>query len=371
MPRVHRRTRQHVVALITTALVASGLAAASSVALAPAATAHGNVDDPPARGYRCLQLYGGAHLNPAYRDTDPMCWNAFQKSPGAMWNWNGMLVDGLAGKYESITDICSAGSATYGVLSIPGNWIATPKPAKFRLNLVDQASHGADWMRVYISKDGFDPTKDVLGWDDVVKISETGRIPYTGNGIVDPKVSGSAYAMDVDATGYAGRRVLFTLWKASHNDQTYYLCSDVDIQGTTSSPRPTTTTPAPTTSSPVPTTSSPVPTTTTSKPTTTKSTGKVKVTTKCKTAKNGKRTCVKVTKTRKAAAASAVRAGCSLVSVPEAWPGGYLARVKVDENGVFVAPDAAGVRSVTTEAGTLVVTGAGDPGKLGATCRKA
>ncbi|MFN8076035.1 MAG: lytic polysaccharide monooxygenase [Kineosporiaceae bacterium] len=367
MLRVHRRTRTHVVALIASTLLASGLAAAAGVALAPAASAHGNVNDPIARGYRCLKLYGGIHLSTSYRDSDPMCWNAFQKSPGAMWNFNGMLVDGLAGKYTSITDICSAGSATYAVLSQPGNWIATPKPAKFKLNLVDGASHGADWMKVYISKDGFDPTTKALGWDDVVQISEIGRIPTSGNGgIVDPSVNGSAYTMDVDATGYPGRRVLFTLWKASHSDQTYYLCSDVDIQGTTSTPTPTTTTPKPTTTTPEPTTSDPVPTT--SKPTTTKkATGKVKVTTKCKTGKNGKRTCVKVTKTRKAA--SAMRAGCSTVSIKEAWPGGYLARVDVDENGVFTAPDAAGVRSVTTEAGGLVVTGAGDPGRLGATCR--
>jgi chitin-binding protein len=268
------------------ALLGAGLAGLSAGTFAPAAQAHGNVNDPPARGLRCHQLYGGIHLSTSYRDSDPMCWTAFQTSPGAMWNWNGMLVDGLAGRYTSIKDICSADIATYKVLSTPGNWIPTTKPAKFALNLVDGASHGADWIRVYISKDGYDPTTKALTWDDVVQIAESPRIPTSGNGgIVDPKVGGSAYTMDIDASGYTGRRVLFTLWKASHSDQTYFLCSDVDIQGGT------TTTPTQTTTSPTtPTTTSP----TTTSPTTTTKPGRV--VTKCRTAKNGNRICRTVTK---------------------------------------------------------------------------
>ncbi|MFN8074738.1 MAG: glycosyl hydrolase [Kineosporiaceae bacterium] len=66
-------------------------------------------------------------------------------------------------------------------------------------------------------------------------------------------------------------------------------------------PTPTTTTPTPTTSTPTPTTSTPTPTTTTPKPTTTKPTKTRKTTTikKCKTGKNGKKTCKTMTKTRK------------------------------------------------------------------------
>lgn len=227
-------TRLHPIRTYPTILACGSLLAAGLVAVAGTAPAqaHGNVSDPMARGYRCLTLYGGNHQSTAYQASDPMCWNAFQKSPNAMWNWNGMLVDGLAGNYTRITDICAAGdNARYGVLSEPGNWIPTDKPARFRLTLADQASHGADWIRVYISKDGFNPQTSRLGWGDVVQIAETGLIPTSGNTAADPSVGGSSYALDVDASGHPGRRVLFTHWKASHSDQTYYLCSDVNITG--------------------------------------------------------------------------------------------------------------------------------------------
>ena len=260
-----RKTRARVAAAACGTLLATGLTVL--VGAAPA-QAHGNVNDPIARGYRCLQQYGANHLSTSYRDSDPMCWNAFQTSPNAMWNWNGMLVDGLAGNYQSISDICSAGdSARYGVLSEPGPWIATNKPAQFRLNLVDQAAHGADWIRVYISRNGFNPETQRLGWGDVVQIAETGRIPASGNGTVDPAVGGSAYALDVNASGYTGRRVLFTHWKASHADQTYYLCSDVNIGGTGGGTTTTSRTTTTTTSAPGTTT-----TTTTSRPATTTTT---------------------------------------------------------------------------------------------------
>jgi predicted carbohydrate-binding protein with CBM5 and CBM33 domain len=280
MSRVHRRTRTHLIGIICAALVGVGLAALTTIATAPAASAHGNVNDPLARGYRCLKLYGDIWYANAFKDSDPMCSNAFQTSPNAMWNWNGMLIDGLAGNYASVTDLCSANNATYGVLSIPGDWKTTDKPAKFNINLVDGAAHGADWIRTYISKDGFDPTTKKLTWSDLVQVGEIGKIYNPGNGTIDPKVGGSAYSAPVDATGYTGRRVLFTHWKASHADQTYYLCSDVNITSggggvTTTTTRPVTTTTT-TTTRPVTTTTTTGPvitttTTTTTRPATTTS----------------------------------------------------------------------------------------------------
>jgi chitin-binding protein len=250
----------------------------TTIATAPAASAHGNVNDPIARGYRCLKLYGDIWYANEFKDSDPMCSNAFQTGATALWNWNGMLIDGLAGNYASVTDICSANNATYGVLSIPGPWIPTDKPPVFTLNLVDGAAHGADWIKVYVSKDGFDPNTQKLTWSDLVQVGETGKIPTTGNGIIDPAVGGSAYAVPVDATGYTGRRVMFTHWKASHADQTYYLCSDVNITGSGGSTTTTTTTTRPVTSTT--TTTAPVTTTTTNPATTTTTTRPVTTTTR-------------------------------------------------------------------------------------------
>lgn len=120
----------------------------------------------------------------------------------------------------------------------------------------------------------------------------------------------------------------------------------------------------PTTSAPTTTTSKP--TTTTTKPGTTKTTKstktkttKVKTVKKCKTGKNGKKTCRTIT--RKAAAATSA----TCVSVPAAWPGGYVAVVRAPLGS---APASAGVTQVSTSGGVSVVRGTGDPSGLASSC---
>ncbi|MFN8075900.1 MAG: glycoside hydrolase family 5 protein [Kineosporiaceae bacterium] len=132
-------------------------------------------------------------------------------------------------------------------------------------------------------------------------------------------------------------------------------------------PTPTTTpTPSPTTTSPTPGTT----TTTTSVPSTTKPTvkptGKVKTVKKCRTGKNGKKTCKTLTKTVKKGAV--VANSCSTVSVPAAWTGGYVAAVSLSGAGRLVPSAAAGVVSVQRSGSGLVVTGTGDPAALKVAC---
>lgn len=73
---------------------------------------------------------------------------------------------------------------------------------KFTVKLYDQASHGADYFKVYVSRQGYDPTTQPLNQN---------------------------YAINVSTSGYTGRHVLYTIWQASHMDQTYFLCSDVNF----------------------------------------------------------------------------------------------------------------------------------------------
>ncbi|MFC8943135.1 lytic polysaccharide monooxygenase [Streptomyces griseoincarnatus] len=93
-------------------------------------------------------------------------------------------------------------------------------PQQFHLTLTDQARHGADYLRIYVSKAGFDRTTEALGWDDLDLVKETGS--YSSQG---------TYETDVDLSGHSGRAVLYTIWQASHLDQPYYLCSDINIGG--------------------------------------------------------------------------------------------------------------------------------------------
>jgi len=231
---------------------------AVAVTAAPA-SAHGSVTDPPTRNYGCWERWGSDHLNPQMATLDPMCWGAFQADPNAMWNWNGLYRENVGGKHEQVIpngQLCSGGrtfSPRYDYLDTPGAWTMKSVPNTFHLTLTDGAKHGADYLRIYVSKAGFDPTKEALGWDDIELVKETGRYGTTG-----------LYETDVSIPGRSGRAVLFTIWQASHLDQPYYLCSDINIGGTaTQSPTPTptaTSTPTPTVTPTVTPTPTPTPT---------------------------------------------------------------------------------------------------------------
>ncbi len=201
--------------------MAAGLMA---IATAGPATAHGSVTDPPSRNVGCLDRWGGDHLNPQMAEEDPMCWEAFQTEPSAMWNWNGNYKDNVGGRHQEAVpsgELCGVGGAEngrYTVLDTPGPWTATPVPHQFELTLTDGAHHGADYIRFYISKPSYDPLTERLGWEDLDLVKTTGSYPTVEH-----------YRADIDLTGYNGRAVLFTVWKASHADQVYYMCSDVII----------------------------------------------------------------------------------------------------------------------------------------------
>jgi lytic cellulose monooxygenase (C4-dehydrogenating) len=89
------------------------------------------------------------------------------------------------------------------------------------MHLYDQASHGADYFKVYVSKNGYDPTTKALGWGDLDFITQTGKYAPAND-----------ITFNVSTSGYTGRHVIFTIWQASHQDQTYMWCSDVTFGGT-------------------------------------------------------------------------------------------------------------------------------------------
>ncbi|GAA0421027.1 hypothetical protein Acor_79280 [Acrocarpospora corrugata] len=96
---------------------------------------------------------------------DPMCWQAWQADPQAMWNWNGLYRDGVGGNHQAAVPdgtLCSGGNTwdgRYAAMDVPGAWKTVDKPARFTLNLLDQAIHGADYIRVYANKQGFNPKR--------------------------------------------------------------------------------------------------------------------------------------------------------------------------------------------------------------------
>lgn len=248
-----------------------GLVAVVAVdtATAPPAAAHGSVTNPPTRNYGCWDRWGDDFQNPTMAQRDPMCWQAWQHNTTAMWNWNGLFEEGLAGQYETLIpngQVCSAGQTgdgRYNSLDVPGNWVAEGVPNSFTMTLTDQASHGADYLWIYVTRAGFDPTRESVGWDDLELLQKTGRY-----------APASSYSANISLPGRSGRAVLFTLWKASHADQVYFFCSDINIGGGdltpppgTPSPTPSSPSPSPTRPSASPTQASPSPTTPSASPT--------------------------------------------------------------------------------------------------------
>ena len=187
----------------------------------PTASAHGTIVGPATRAYQCWNDWGSNHTDPAMQQQDPMCWQAFQANPDTMWNWMSALRDGLGGNFQARTpdgQLCSNALSRNDSLNTPGNWKATNVGSNFSVHLHDQASHGADYFRVYVSKNGYDPTTQRLGWGNLDFITQTGRYAPTTD-----------ITFNVSTSGYTGRHIVFTIWQASHLDQAYMWCSDVNF----------------------------------------------------------------------------------------------------------------------------------------------
>ncbi|MGW0549596.1 lytic polysaccharide monooxygenase [Streptomyces altiplanensis] len=205
-----------------TALGSAVLATALlGVVQAPTTSAHGTVIAPETRNYGCLQRWGSSEPNEAQ---DPMCYRTYHENPNAITAWKAVYANNTGDNYKQVIpngQICSAGGqgeTNYGALDRPGPWKTTNLGSDFTVDVYDEARHGADWLEIYVTKQGFDPTSRLIGWGDLELVKKTGRYPYQPH-----------YTTDVSTSGYTGRHVVVTVWKASHMDQKYFLCSDVNF----------------------------------------------------------------------------------------------------------------------------------------------
>ncbi|MDB1087941.1 lytic polysaccharide monooxygenase [Streptomyces sp. ACA25] len=189
------------------------------------AAAHGSIVDPAARNYGCFDRWGSDHLNPNMAQQDPMCWQAWQDNPNAMWNWNGLYRENVRGNHQGAIpngQLCSAGrteGGRYNSMDTVGPWQTTSVGSNFSLRLYDQASHGADYFQIYVTRQGFNPHTQPLTWNDLELVRTTGRYAPTQN-----------ITVDVNAPGRSGNHIVYTIWQASHMDQSYYMCSDVNFR---------------------------------------------------------------------------------------------------------------------------------------------
>jgi chitin-binding protein len=227
-PARRRRGLRGVIVLIV-ALVAAGTAA---VVFVQPASSHGTAIGPSSRHYSCWERWGSDFQNPAMAQEDPMCWAAWQNDPNAMWNWNGLYREQVGGNHQAAipdNQLCSGGrtgGTRYAPLDDPGAWKTTKVNSNFTFTNWDQANHGADYYRIYVTKQGYDAQTDALDWADLELVKETPKI-LPGEGRKPETGGGTLVDIDVSAPGRTGHHIVYMIWQASHFDQSFYSCSDV------------------------------------------------------------------------------------------------------------------------------------------------
>ena len=224
----------------TTRRLATTLAAIAGAGLivtltgAPA-MAHGGFTYPATRTYACYvdALQGGTgNLNP----TNPECINMLAVNGNyPFYNWFGNLLSNAAGGHESAVpdgNLCGPQAAFSGARRPGTDWPTTTMQsgAQTVFQFAAWAKHPGTFYQ-YVTKDGWDPTQP-LKWSDL----ET--VPF--DQITNPPVrsggpQGDEYYWTATLPNKTGRHIIYSIWARSDSQETFYNCSDVMFQGTTSS----------------------------------------------------------------------------------------------------------------------------------------
>ncbi|WP_128374764.1 lytic polysaccharide monooxygenase auxiliary activity family 9 protein [Streptomyces cavernae] len=200
-----------------TVTAAALVGAASVMFLAAPAQAHGAPTDPISRVFACSED-GGADARSA------ACQAAVAANGGAIGAWDNLRVAGVNGQdRQTIPDgkLCSGGIDVYKGLDVArADWPSTElKPgSELTLTYASTIPHSGTF-KVFLTKEGYDPTKP-LNWSDLPEK------PFAT--ATDPKLVDGVYRFKVKLPAdRTGRQMLYTIWQNTSTVDTYYSCSDV------------------------------------------------------------------------------------------------------------------------------------------------
>lgn len=198
-------------------IAAVGLAplAVAAYAAVPAA-AHGSMTDPVSRVAAC---YAEGPESPK----SAACKAAVAASGAqAFYDWNAVNIANAAGQSKSLIpdgQLCSAGNAKYKGLDLPrADWPAgsmTSGAHTFRYK--GTAPHKGSF-ELYVTKDGYDPTKP-LKWSDLESK------PFVK--VTDPGMQNGDYVFSGTVPKKSGRHLVYSVWQRSDSPEAFYSCSDV------------------------------------------------------------------------------------------------------------------------------------------------
>jgi len=198
------------------ALIVAG-AFVVTAALAAPAQAHGALNNPVSRVYACSPEGGQGTRSAA-------CKAAIAVSGAeAFAEWDNLRVPNVNGRDRQLIPdgkLCSGGLPAYRGLDLArADWPATKLTAganftfTYRTTIPHQGS-----FRMYVTRDGFDPTQP-LKWSDLE------AKPFLT--VNNPKITNGAYVMPGRLpAAKTGRHIIYTIWQTTSTPDTYYSCSD-------------------------------------------------------------------------------------------------------------------------------------------------
>jgi chitin-binding protein len=199
------------------AIAAIGAAPLALTALAAGpAAAHGSMTDPVSRVAAC---YAEGPESPR----SAACKAAVAASgTQALYDWNGVNIANAAGKSKQIIPdgkLCSAGNDKYKGLDLArADWPAGPLASgNHTFRYKGTAPHKGSF-ELYVTKDGYDPTKP-LAWSDLE------AKPFLK--VTDPKLENGDYVFDGVVPVKSGRHLIYSIWQRSDSPEAFYTCSDV------------------------------------------------------------------------------------------------------------------------------------------------
>jgi chitin-binding protein len=199
---------------------------------APPASAHGAMMTPGSRTFLCWRdgLTQQGNIVPK----NSACAGAVaQSGDNSLYNWFSVLrSDGAGRTVGFIPDgqLCSGGNPNFAGYNRVGNWPLThlTSGASFNFSYNAWAAHPG-WFYLYVTKDGWDPNQP-LRWDELESQ------PFLT--VDHPPVSGQVGTTDGKylwtgnlPSGKSGRHVIYSVWKRSDSNETFYGCSDVTFDG--------------------------------------------------------------------------------------------------------------------------------------------
>jgi predicted carbohydrate-binding protein with CBM5 and CBM33 domain len=211
------------------AVAALSTAAGIMVVTPLTANAHGAPTSPGSRTYLCYQdgLLGGGDL----QARNAAC-KAAIASGGTqpLYDWFGVLRSDGAGRTTGFIpdgQLCGGGSAKFAAYNAArADWPATrlTSGANFSFHYNAWAAHPGQF-RLYITKDGYDPTKP-LAWSDLEST------PFSVWDETAPNGSGEYY-WNAKLPNKTGRHIIYSVWARTDSQETFYGCSDVVFDGGT------------------------------------------------------------------------------------------------------------------------------------------